>query len=45
MVPEGIAEDEILKAYPDIEYEDIGEALRFAAEAARERELSLVNRH
>ncbi len=43
MVAEGMAEDEILKAYPDLEREDIREALRFAAEAVRERELPLVN--
>ena len=34
---------EILKAFPDLEQEDIREALRFAAEAVRERELPLVN--
>ena len=38
-----VADDEILKAYPDLEHEDIREALRFAAEAVRERELPLVN--
>ena len=43
MVADGMTEDEILKAYPDLEYEDIREALRFAAEAVRERELPLVN--
>jgi uncharacterized protein (DUF433 family) len=43
MVAEGMAEEEILKAYPDLEREDIREALRFAAEAVRERELPLVN--
>ena len=43
MVSEGMPEDEILKAYPDLEREDIREALRFAAEAVRERELPLVN--
>ena len=43
MVADGMAEDEILKAYPDLEHEDIREALRFAAEAVRERELPLVN--
>jgi len=32
MVAEGMAEDEILKAYPDLKREDIREALRFAAE-------------
>lgn len=43
MVAEGMAEDEILAAYPDLEREDIREALHFAAEAVRERELPLVN--
>ena len=43
MVADGMTEDEILKAYPDLEREDIRDALRFAAEAVRERELPLVN--
>lgn len=43
MVADGMNEEEILKAYPDLEREDIREALRFAAEAVRERELPLVN--
>jgi len=43
MVADGMAEEEILKAYPDLEREDIREALQFAAEAVRERELPLVN--
>ena len=42
MVAEGMTEDEILAAYPDLESEDIREALRYAADAARERELPLV---
>jgi len=42
---DGMTDDEILKAYPDLEREDIREALRFAAEAVRERELPLVNGH
>jgi uncharacterized protein (DUF433 family) len=41
MVAEGMEAPEILKAYPDLETEDIREALRFAAEAVRERELPL----
>jgi uncharacterized protein (DUF433 family) len=44
MVSEGMPEDEILKAYPDLEREDIREALRFAAEAVRERELPIISR-
>ena len=43
MVADGMTDDEILNAYPDLEHEDIREALRFAAEAVRERELPLVN--
>ena len=42
MVADGMTTEEILKAYPDLEEEDIREALRFAAEAVRERELPLV---
>jgi uncharacterized protein (DUF433 family) len=42
MVADGMSTDEILQAYPDLEAEDIREALRFAAEAVRERELPLV---
>lgn len=41
MVAEGMEASEILKAYPDLEAADIREALRFAAEAVRERELPL----
>ena len=43
MVADGMTHDEILQAYPDLESEDIREALRFAAEAVRERELPLVD--
>lgn len=43
MVADGMTDEEILKAYLDLEHEDIREALRFAAEAVRERELPLVN--
>jgi len=42
MVSDGMTEEEILKAFPDLESEDIHEALRYAAEALRERELPLV---
>ncbi|MFQ5984323.1 MAG: DUF433 domain-containing protein [Alphaproteobacteria bacterium] len=44
MVADGMHEDEILKAYPDLEREDIREALRYAAEAVREREIPLARR-
>lgn len=42
MVAEGMSEAEILLAFPDLEGEDIREALLFAAEAVRERALPLV---
>ena len=42
MVAESMTPAEILAAYPDLEAEDIREALRFAAESVRERELPLV---
>lgn len=42
MVAEGMTNDEILAAYPDLEKEDIAESLRFAAEAVSERELPLL---
>lgn len=42
LVAEGVTEQEILDGYPDLEREDIREALRFAAEAVRERELPRV---
>jgi uncharacterized protein (DUF433 family) len=42
MVADGMTDKEILEAYPDLQREDIQEALRFAAEAVRERELPLL---
>ena len=42
MVADGMAEAQILKAYPDLVAADIHEALQFAAEAVRERELPLA---
>lgn len=42
MIADGMTEAEILGAYPDLEPDDIREALRYAAEAVRERELPLV---
>lgn len=44
MVADGMAEAEILAAFPDLEPEDIREALRYAAEAVRERTLPLTTR-
>lgn len=37
MVGYGIANKELLDAYPDLEIADVREALRYAAEAVRER--------
>jgi uncharacterized protein (DUF433 family) len=42
MVADGMTEAEILAAYPDLEPADIEQALRYAAEAVRERELPLA---
>ena len=42
MVADGMGYSEILQAYPDLQKEDIEEALRYAAEAVREREIPLV---
>ena len=43
MVADGMPEDEILNSFSDLEREDIGEALHFAAEAVQERELPMIN--
>ncbi len=42
MIADGMMETEISEAYPDLEPADIREALRYAAEAVRERELPLL---
>lgn len=42
MVAAGMTEVEILRAFPDLEPADIHEALQYAAEAVRERELPLA---
>ena len=42
MVADGMTEEQILAAFPDLQHEDIREALQYAAEAVRERELPLV---
>ncbi len=42
MIADGISNDEILRTYPDLEAQDIREALQFAAESVRERELPLL---
>ena len=42
MVSSGMSEDDILREYPDLELEDIREALRYAAEAVQERQIPLA---
>jgi uncharacterized protein (DUF433 family) len=42
MLAEGMSEADILAAYPDLEQDDIHEALHYAAAALRERELPLA---
>ena len=42
MVADGMSEADILRAYPDLEHEDIREALQYAAAAVREREIPIV---
>jgi uncharacterized protein (DUF433 family) len=42
MVADGMSDEEILQAYPDLEREDIREALQYAAAAVREREIPIV---
>ncbi|MEU0269306.1 DUF433 domain-containing protein [Nocardioides sp. NPDC006303] len=41
MVADGMTADEIIDDLPDLVAEDVAEALRYAAEAVRERELPL----
>ena len=42
MVADGMTDADILSAYPDLVREDIKEALRYAADAVRERELPIA---
>ncbi|MGI8575247.1 MAG: DUF433 domain-containing protein [Egibacteraceae bacterium] len=41
MVADGMSAQQITKEHPDLETEDVAEALHFAAEALRERELPI----
>jgi uncharacterized protein (DUF433 family) len=41
MVADGMSADEIVEDLPDLTREDVAEALRFAAETVRERQLPL----
>ena len=40
MVADGMTQEKILAKYPELEAEDVTEALRFAAEVVRRRNLS-----
>jgi len=42
MIADGMSESEIVAAYPDLEQADVREAIQYAAEAVRERELPLA---
>ena len=42
MAAEGMGDPEILAAYPDLEADVLREAMQYAAEAVRERELPLA---
>jgi uncharacterized protein (DUF433 family) len=42
MLADGMTDAEILGVFPDLAHDDIHEALRFAAEAVRERELPIT---
>ena len=42
LVAEGLTREEILADLPDLEEEDIAQALRYAAAALRERQLPIV---
>jgi uncharacterized protein (DUF433 family) len=42
MVADGMTTRDILGAYPDLEQDDVQEALHYAADAVRERELPLT---
>ncbi len=42
LLAEGASEEEILADYPDLEREDLREALRFAAETLRERQIPII---
>jgi uncharacterized protein (DUF433 family) len=42
MVADGMTTNDILGAYPDLERDDVQEALHYAADAVRERELPLM---
>lgn len=42
MIADGMSREDVTAAFPDLGSEDVDEALRYAAQAVRERELPLV---
>lgn len=42
MVADGMSTEEILAAYPDLEADDVREALAYAAETVRERRVAVT---
>nr|WP_261575257.1 DUF433 domain-containing protein [Frankia gtarii] len=42
MIADGMSADEVMVELPDLDTDDIREALRFAAEAVREQQLPLI---
>ena len=42
LLADGLSQDEILKDYPDLEAEDILEALQFAAETLQEKQIPIL---
>ncbi len=42
MIADGMTEGDVVAGYTDLESEDVREALRYAADAARERELPIA---
>jgi uncharacterized protein (DUF433 family) len=42
LVADGMSTDEILEAYPDLERDDVVQALRYAAYVSGDREVELV---
>ena len=43
MLADGMSQSEVLDAYPDLEPEDIRQALKFAAYLAKDREIELAD--
>jgi uncharacterized protein (DUF433 family) len=43
LVADGMSAEKILNQYPDLEHDDISEALHFASQAVKEKELPLVS--